>query len=791
MNFRKTPVLLKPALLILLLLAFVNVKGEGTTSSISKKETINFTVTVKDKKTKLPLQSVAVMLRQGNAIVASGATNYFGRIVFNDIDEGLYKITAHYLGYGDYADTIKIDTSFKSIEIQMITKSIELKEIVISENKENRLATKIDLNTGRQVFETETYHAPPMATMTNLIQTNLAGAVRATTGEVHIRGQHGEFSYLVDGIPVPLGVFGGMNEIVDPKVIERVTFYTGGFPAEYGGQITGLVDIQNKVPTGSFHMDLSTYAGSYLASGDSLGTGVGKFKSINSNGQSISLSDHLGKFGYFITGSRMETDRRIDQPVTTLFHNHGFDYFLYGKFDYLLSPNDYLTSNLNYSRTNTQVPYDPAEGLVSDDQNSYNAFQTLSYYHIISTEAEKESELFLGGFVREGGMKYTPSVYDDNKVYLGDDTTDGYVIKQNRYFVTSGLRGKYEQRLSHKFKYAAGFNYSYISGTEDFRFVDEGGEKAKNISDYSGYDIGTFVQTEIHPFEWTKFDVGVRYDIHNAPSLPNTYQLSPRVKWSVFIDDFNSLSLSYDHLFMPTNIESLSAVASVMGNNAKPTIPEKDNLYELSYIRNWGDGFNSKISGFYKEATPGLDDETYGSSTVRVAVNIEKIKVSGIEFALTYTAPEIPFSGYINSSVIHAYGTGAVSGGFLPAEDAASAFDLDHDQRLSTTIGLNYQPQNWFANINAVYGSGLTNGNDSYDFKTGLFDLNNGAHTPAYWVVNISGGYTFNLSNGNSIEPSVYVNNLFDNDHLIKGAFFSGARFEDRRNVIFKLSYHI
>jgi len=61
------------------------------------------------------------------------------------------------------------------------------------------------------------------------------GAARAPTGEVHIRGHHGEFTYYVDGIPVPLGVFGGLNEVVDPKAIDRATFITGGFAAEYGG----------------------------------------------------------------------------------------------------------------------------------------------------------------------------------------------------------------------------------------------------------------------------------------------------------------------------------------------------------------------------------------------------------------------------------------------------------------------------------------------------------------------------------------------------------------------------
>ena len=124
----------------------------------------------------------------------------------------------------------------------------------------------IDPRTGNQVFESETYHAPPTARMTNLIQENLMGVARAPTGEVHVRGMHGEFTYYIDGLPVPLGVFGGLNEVVDPKVIERATFMTGGFPAEYGGQMAAIIDLNNRVPTGKFQLDASTYAGSYLSS---------------------------------------------------------------------------------------------------------------------------------------------------------------------------------------------------------------------------------------------------------------------------------------------------------------------------------------------------------------------------------------------------------------------------------------------------------------------------------------------------------------------------------------------
>ena len=632
---------------------------------------------------------------------------------------------------------------------------------------------------------------PPRGSVIQLVQENLAGTAKAPTGEIHIRGQHGEFTYLIDGIPIPLGVFGGLNEIVDPQVISKVTFYTGGFPAEFGGQIAGLMDIQSRVPPGKFHLDFSTYGGSYLTSGDSLGNRVGSLKALNTNGQSISLSDHFGKLGIFFTGSRQETDRRIDQPVIPLFHDHGFDYFAYGKLDYLLNENDYVTANLNYSKTISQIPYDPSLGFLSDQQNSYNGFQTVSFFHTISSATDEETNFFIGGFAREGGLTFTPNVNDYLTVNLNGDSTKSYVVDQNRSFKTLGFRTKYDQKFSHQFGFAAGFNYSYTTGTDKFTFFNSSGDNLSTISSYSGFDFGTFIQTGWHPAEWTRIELGLRYDIHKAPSISNQSQAAPRFKWSFFIDEFNSFVLSYDRLFMPTNIENLGAIASLFGNTSSPALPEKDNLYEIDFIRNWLNGFNTKFAGFYKESSPGLDDQTLGSSTIRVNVNIKQVRVTGLELALTYNDPDNPFSGYINGSIIHAYGIGPVSGGFLPPDPSTIAFDLDHDQRLSGVIGLKYQPENWFIDITGIYGSGLTNGNSNYQFKTGLFDFNQGAHTSPAFIINISGGYTFNMGNGQTIEPSVFINNILDHEHLIKGAFFSGASYEERRSIMMKITYHL
>ena len=785
----------KPTIIIFLVVfsCISNIHASEGKKSVSKKvNTINYKVTVVDSIENTPVEFAVLILKKEDKFVNAKETDHFGISIFDDIEAGNYNLTIQLVGYMMKVIPVIVDNKQNSLRVLLRPNIIGLQSVVVTGEKEPHISSFIDLKTGNKTFELKTFHPSPDTRMTSVIQENLVGAVRAPTGEVHIRGQHGEYSYIIDGIPIPLGLFGGLNEVVDPEVIKSITFYTGGFPSEYGGQSTAIIDIRNQVPPGKFHLSLSSYIGSYLTSNnENLGQNVGTFKALNSNGQSISFSNHIGSFGYFVSGSRDETDRRIDQPVPQLFNDHGFDYFLYGKMDYFLSGKDYLTANLNFSKTKTQIPFDSAEGINFDTQGSYNSFQTLSYYHIFSSEIDKSSDLFAGLYVREGGLTFGTSPYDQKVQYIGSDTATGYTVDQNRNFISYGTRIKYSDELSHHFAFQIGLSSSITSGKDKFQFKDINGNGPVNNTAFRGSDFGLFGQTNIHPFEWTRIEAGIRYDHHIAPSIGLQTLLSPRLKISFFPGDFSTIYLSYDRLFIPTNIEGLSSIATEVGDSAQATFPEKDNLYEAGIIHNFLNGFTGKFDYFHKDSSPGLDDETLGSSTIRVNVNINHVKINGLELSLTYSSPESPFSGYINTSIIHAYGIGPVSGGFLPSDSSTSPFDLDHDERLASVIGINYQPRNWFINAVGIYGSGLANGNVNYNFKTGLFDLNQGAHTTPSWIFNLSGGYKFNLDHSHTLEPSLYITNLFDHSHLIKGAFFSGASFEERRNVTFKIAYEM
>ena len=757
---------------------------------------VQFRVSVFDADQHIPIELARVALFRENRMIAQDAANPAGQIRFRDIQSGAYTITAWFVGYETFTDSVIIDESHSLDSIWLHPQGIQTKEVEVVGQHETSLS-HINVATGNQVFESQAYHAPPTTQMTTLVQENVMGAARAPTGEVHIRGQHGEFTYYVDGVPVPLGVFGGLNEVVDPKAIERATFITGGFPAEYGGQMSAIIDLNNRVPTGKFHLDVSSYVGSYLVptggNGDTLGSRVGMLRAVNSNGQNLSVSDHAGNLGLFISGTRQETDRRIDPPVPNLFHDHGFDYFLYGKFDYVLSDFDYLTSNLNFGRTYTEVPFDSVEQIASDIQQTSNGFQTLSYFRTLSSDIDRESNFFFGGYAREGELVYTPGEIDPPGFQFFGDTVNTYRLAEDRRFTTLGFRSTVDKRLSHEFMLKAGLNFSSTTGSEQFTSRDSVNNPGPSvITDFTGSDFGVFAQMEWHPISWTSVDLGLRYDQHVAPDVALQHQLSPRIRWTFMIDEFNSAYLYYGRIFMPTNVEGLRSIAVNVSSTLAPTLPERDDFYEFVYTTNLSFGLTGKFSAYYKEGKPGIDDETIGSSAIKTPVNIEAVKTTGFELGFNYRGREAPLSAYMNAALTHAYGSGVITGGFLPFDDDGPATDLDHDQRLSAVIGVNYQPETWFVNLVGVYGSGLANGNpDGVGYETGLFDFNTATHTAPSWILNLSGGYTIRLTDGATLEPALYITNVLDHAHLIKGAYFSGASWEERRSIVLKLSFHM
>ena len=99
-------------------------------------------------------------------------------------------------------------------------------------------------------FSPEALQAIPQGENAPLNQVLLQapGVAQDSFGQIHLRGEHANVQYRLNGVELPegLSVFG---QVIAERFARSLTLITGALPAQYGFQTAGVVDIQTKTGT--------------------------------------------------------------------------------------------------------------------------------------------------------------------------------------------------------------------------------------------------------------------------------------------------------------------------------------------------------------------------------------------------------------------------------------------------------------------------------------------------------------------------------------------------------------
>lgn len=752
---------------------------------------------VSDSASGKPLAGADVILSRTGQVVARTSTDAFGRYTIHNLPAGTYDLEVRLIGFRPVSKKFDVAAGGAGVDLafQLAPAAVELRTVEVS-----GAPVAVDTRTGNQVFKQDEFQGSPTLTTSQILQQAIAGAARAPTGEVHIRGQHAEYSYFVDGVPVPPGISGSLNELFDPSIVNQIDFQTGGWDAEYGLRNAAIVNVTTRIPAGPFHADVSSYAGNFA-----------------SNGQTVNLSGNAGKWGFFASGTRQATDLRREPVVADTdatgqitdvrnYANHGNDLFGFGKAQYAPTDHDVVNLAVNWSRSRFQTPFDSAAGIIDDRQQDVNGFVNLGWRHRVTSGRIVGSELFAGAFYRHGSLSYVPGLTDDPTFSFAPDTTL-YNISEDRSFDLVGVKLDYLLRLSEQVAFKAGTLSSLVRGHENFQSFNAAGAGPASDSPLDGNDVALYVQTQLAPSEQWELRTGIRYDNHHFPisatEHANAHQFSPRVRLSFFPTPATTIWAYYGRQFVPTNTEDLRAITSAVGSGAgtEPTVPERDHFFEVGLTHRFPVGIVAKLTAYHKRSSPGIDDTQVPGTAITTDVNIEQVRITGLETVIEIR-PRGPVTGFVNAGLAHAYGFGEVTGGFFTVTPPAQTFDLDHDQRLSATAGIVYSAHNLLLTATGIYGSGLTNGVTPntpglplFDpsapatgpLGTGLFDFNKEFKVDPNFILNASAGYTFSVGRV-FFRPQVYVDNVFNHKYSLKGTFFSGASFGRPRTVQFRVN---
>jgi outer membrane receptor protein involved in Fe transport len=174
----------------------------------------------------------------------------------------------------------------------------------------------------------------------NVIKTD-AGVASDSNGQQHVRGEHAEVAYVVDGVQLPDTLSGRQGSIVVLSTIQSLDLLTGAYPPEFGGQTAAILDITTLPGARKAHADLNLQYGNYDTTNGDL-TWVGP----------------LGKYASYVfdlgaTRTRLASEPQ--QPTDQTAHNTGASLNEFAKFRFTPSHNDTLTLTLSRTPDTQQI----------------------------------------------------------------------------------------------------------------------------------------------------------------------------------------------------------------------------------------------------------------------------------------------------------------------------------------------------------------------------------------------------------------------------------------------------
>ena len=202
-----------------------------------------------DGMTKDPLAGANILLLP----VESGRgtmTNENGEFVIPNIMSGFYSIKVSYMGYAStIIQNIEVSPGATTeILCSMSVEAIEGQEVnVVAESMENTVDIKSVVTQVK--YSGDQLYKMPVSNFTDVIA-NAGGVVKTEAGRsrgIHMRGgRSGEVAFYVDGILTNDPVDRSQGVQIDKESIDVLTISKGGFSAEFGEAMSGIVTVVTK-----------------------------------------------------------------------------------------------------------------------------------------------------------------------------------------------------------------------------------------------------------------------------------------------------------------------------------------------------------------------------------------------------------------------------------------------------------------------------------------------------------------------------------------------------------------
>jgi len=599
------------------------------------------------------------------------------------------------------------------------------------------------------------------------------GVSQDSFGQIHLRNDHGNIQYRIDGVILPEGIsFFGQS--LTSRFAASVELITGSLPAQYGLVTTGIVDIQTKSGTFEPGGSMGLYGGSH-----------GWLE------PSAEYAGSSGNLNYYIAADYMQNGIGIENPTPSYspLHDETQQGHVFGYAEDIIDATSRITALFGIYQGAFQIPDNPGQPTVyalgnrpyfnsaalNERQTESNDYGVLSYL-----KTQDDYSFQVSAFERYSSLQYTPDQTGDLLFYgLSQDAQRGDVAE--------GLQGdgSYNLASSHTLRFGFLFNAERatsstesrvfpcltagcsVVGTTPVAIGSGGGE--------TGFTYSAYLQDEWRVVPTLTLNYGVRYDLLNA--YTDTQQLSPRANLVWKPDDDTAFHAGYSRYFTPPSLENISgqSIGKFAGTTGYPAgytpasppqngaiLPERSNYFDVGADHVFLPGLKLGIDGYWKIARDLIDEGQFGAPIILSVFNYARANVLGLEFSVTYDRGN--WSAYGNLAIGRERASQVVSQqfNFTPPQLAYIAdhyIYTDHSQIVSASGGVSYNLSGTHLNADFIYGTGL---------REDEGDIPNGGVVAPYLQVNLGVTHRFEHVFGKPMEVNAQILNVTDRVYEIR-----------------------
>ena len=576
----------------------------------------------------------------------------------------------------------------------------------------------------------------------NQVLLQAPGVAQDSFGQIHLRGEHANVQYRLNGVELPegLSVFG---QAIESRFANSMSLITGALPAQYGFQTAGVVDIQTKTGVTNPGLAITMYGGSW-----------------NWVQPSFEYGGRSGPVDWYVTGDYLHNDRGIEDPTASFnaIHDttnqfHGLAYV-----SGIIDPNTRVSMILGAFEGDFQIPNNPGQptlGFAVNGVSSFNSADLNETQHertdfaIISLQKHvNDIDVQISAYTRYSSLSFSPD-------WLGDLLFNGIAQQANRSDAAYGVQSDGSWRINDQHTLRAGFLVQQEIGTgktfSQVLPVDSTGTPTTdmpggigNSFNKTGGLYGFYVQDEWRILPTVTINGGLRFD--GVAEFTQESQVSPRLNVVWKPTATTTVYGGYARYFVPPPFELVSpgTITQFIGTTAAPEVTQNDpvkaersNYFDVGVSQIVVPGLTIGVDGYYKISNNLIDEGQFGAPIILTAFNYAHGRQEGVQLTASYDRG--PWSIYGNLAWSRALGKDITSAQFnFGADELAfignNFIHLDHDQTWDGSAGAAYtlnrgSDHPTLFSVDALLQSGL---------RAGTPTVPNGIALPTYGVVNLS-----------------------------------------------------